>query len=270
MLKPAKNKMIRMLSNNISAIVLAGTICVAVITPASADETNAKHIFKAMSEYMVSQQTFSFTFDATLELITSDLQKVDFASSGSVMVDRPDKIDLTRTGGFANSLLIYDGKTLMILDKNRNVFAKTEVSGSIDDLVNMLRLDYGMEFPAADLLSSNPYEAMMSNVTDIEDLGTGVIGGKECDHLAFRTRDTDWQIWIAEGDKPYPCRFTITSKLMAQAPNYTIQITEWKTGENVSADDFKIKPPAGAKEVKINDLSDIDEVSGLVIEGDSK
>jgi hypothetical protein len=270
MLKSARNRPLRRLRNSAAAIVLAGAACVAFVTPAAADETNAKHIFKAMSDYMVSQKAFSFTFDATLELITSDLQKVDFASSGSVTVNRPDKIAMTRTGGFANLQLAYDGKTLGILEKDRNVFAKTDVSGSIDDLVNMLRLDYGVALPAADLLSTNPYEAMMSNVTDIKDLGTGVIGGKECDHLAFRTRDTDWQIWIAEGDKPYPCRFTITSKLMAQAPNYTIQITKWKVGGKASADDFQIKPPAGAKEVKINNLSDLDEVPGLAAEGGSK
>ena len=52
----------------------------------------------------------------------------------------------------------------------------------------------------------------MTDVTDVKDLGSGVIGGKECDHLAFRAKDTDWQIWIAQGDEPYPCRYVITSK----------------------------------------------------------
>jgi hypothetical protein len=43
-------------------------------------------------------------------------------------------------------------------------------------------------------------------VTDAKYLGTGIIGGVECDHLAFRDADVDWQIWIATGDRPYPCR----------------------------------------------------------------
>lgn len=270
MLRSAKGKATQRLYNSTAAMIISVSACAAVMKPAVADELNAKHIFKVMSEYIASKRTFSFTFEANLEVITSDIQKLDFLSSGSVIVSRPNKIDLTRTGGFANFQLAYDGKTLGILDKSRNVFAKMEISGSIDDLVNVLSLDYGMVLPAADLLSSNPYEAMMSNVTDIKDLGIGVIGGRKCDHLAFRTRDTDWQIWIAEGDQPYPCRFTITSKLMAQAPNYTIQIANWKTDGKVSADDFQIKTPAGAKEVKINDLSDIDEVPGSSTQGDSK
>jgi hypothetical protein len=54
----------------------------------------------------------------------------------------------------------------------------------------------------------------MPNVTNTKDLGSGVIGGTECDHFAFRTQDVDvdWQIWITQGDQPHPCRYVITSK----------------------------------------------------------
>ena len=37
---------------------------------------------------------------------------------------------------------------------------------------------------------------LMPSVIDANDLGSGVIGGVECDHLAFRTEEVDWQIWI--------------------------------------------------------------------------
>jgi hypothetical protein len=42
----------------------------------------------------------------------------------------------------------------------------------------------------------------MDGVTNVKDLGSGIVNGKECDHLAFRSTDTDWEIWIAQGDKP--------------------------------------------------------------------
>jgi hypothetical protein len=64
--------------------------------------------------------------------------------------------------------------------------------------------------PGADLLLSNVYDALMPDVVDVKDLGSGVIDGKECNHLAFRTKELDWQIWIAEGDRLYPCRYVIT------------------------------------------------------------
>ena len=237
--------------------------------PANADEADAKQLFKAMSDFLVGQEAMSFSYDATLEIITADMQKVGFASSGALTAKRPDKVRATRTGGFADVEMVYEGKLLSAYGKNLNVYAKHPVEGKLDDLIDTLRFDFGLEVPAADLLSSNPYEAMMSNVTVGKDLGTGVIHGQVCDHLAFRTADVDWQIWIAQGDKPYPCRFTITSKMTAQAPSYSIDFAGWKSNQEVAADDFQLKTPAGAKEIAAADLDGLDEIPAPA-EGDAQ
>ena len=81
----------------------------------------------------------------------------------------------------------------------------------------------------------------------MKDLGSGVIGGVECDHLAFRTAEVDWQIWIAHGDAPYPCRFVVTSNKVAGFPQYTIDVSDWKAGSEVAGADFAFAPPADAK-----------------------
>jgi hypothetical protein len=94
---------------------------------------------------------------------------------------------------------------------------------------------------------------MMRDVDDVKDLGGGVVGGVECDYLAFRTKDVDWQIWIAQGKRPYPCRYVITSKHLSSGPQYSIQIRDWKTGGKVAATDFGFKNPTKAKKVELKD-----------------
>jgi hypothetical protein len=89
--------------------------------------------------------------------------------------------------------------------------------GTIDQLEDVLRNKYHRPVPAADLLIEDPYKELMPEVNDVKDLGAGVIHGVECDHLAFRTKEVDWQIWIAEGARPYPCRYVITSKKVRMA-----------------------------------------------------
>ena len=108
--------------------------------------------------------------------------------------------------------MVFDGKTLTLLGKNANLYAQVDAPGTIDQLVDVLRDKYHRPVPAADLLMSDPYKELMPLVTDVKDLGSGVIHGIECDHLAFRTKEVDWQIWIAQGARPYPCRYVITSK----------------------------------------------------------
>ena len=57
------------------------------------------------------------------------------------------------------------------------------------------------------------------------------------------------------GDKPYPCRYVITSKGVDQAPQFTMEIREWKAGAGAAAADFAFKAPAGAKRMDVKDLA---------------
>ena len=114
--------------------------------------------------------------------------------------------------------------------------------------------------PGADLLMSNIYDQLMPNVTDTKDLGSGVIGGTECDHFAFRTLEVDWQIWVAQGDKPYPCRYSITSKNVDQGPQYSVQVRDWKADSEVAADSFAFANTTNAKKIDTVDLGDVDEL----------
>ena len=124
--------------------------------------------------------------------------------------------------------------------------------------------------PGADLLLSDPYAVLSADVIDAKHIGRGVINGVECEHLAFRNLDTDWQIWVRTGDKPIPCKFVITSKAVTGGPQYTLLITDWKTDAPIAADAFGLQPPAGAKKVEFKELSDIDEVPPGIIAGGKK
>ncbi|PWC53809.1 DUF2092 domain-containing protein [Azospirillum sp. TSO22-1] len=229
-------------------------------TAAHADEAGAEKLLKGMSDYLSAQKAISFDFDTNLEIVSTQDQKIALASSGTMSLNRPDKLHVTRTGGFANMEMVFDGKTVTLLGKNTNLYAQVEATGTIDQLADVLRDKYHRPVPGADLLMSDPYKELMAEVNDVKDLGSGVIRGVECDHLAFRTNDVDWQIWIAQGVRPYPCRYVITSKKVAGWPQYTVDIWAWKAGAEVASDSFKLQIPADAKKLtpeEIRELSDI-------------
>ena len=187
------------------------------------------------------RRAISLFFDTDLEIVTKDSRSWRWRALGRCHLSRPDKLHVTRHGGFADVEAIFDGKTLSLIGRNANVYGQVDVPGSIDHLIDELRDEYHRPVPGADLLQSNLYDALMPQVTDVKDLGSGVIGGVECDHLAFRTDEVDWQIWIAQGARPYPCRYVITSKLVDDGPQYSVQIRDWKTGNEVASDDYSFK-----------------------------
>ncbi|KAA0697494.1 DUF2092 domain-containing protein [Neorhizobium sp. P12A] len=257
MLKPAR----KTLALTTATILLtAAAVLSGGASGAKAGEADAKNLLKAMSDYMASQKTMSFSYDTNLEVVTKDHQKLLLASSGKMEVNRPDKIRVTRSGGFANVELLFDGKTLTLLGKDANLYTQVDVPGTIDHLVDELRDKLHRPLPGADLLLPDVYGELMHGVTDIKDLGSGVIGGTECDHLAFRNKEVDWQIWIAQGDHPYPCRYVITAKDVDQAPQYSIQITDWKAGDDATTDDYAFKNTTSAQQVDIEKLGNVDEL----------
>ena len=229
-------------------------------TTTGSPEQNAKRLVKAMSDYMAAQKAISFDYDTVLEVVTKENQKLGLASSGSLRLNRPDKIHATRTGGFANVEYAFNGTTLTMLGKNQNVYAQADAPGTLDQLVDQLRDKFHRPIPGADLLMSNVYDQLMPEVVDAKDLGSGVIRGVECDHLAFRTKDVDWEIWIAQGGRPYPCRYVVTSTQVNRAPQYTIDVKGWKTGAQVASDTFTLKIPANARKVSAGELKDFDEL----------
>jgi hypothetical protein len=224
---------------------------------------NAKALLKAMSDYLAAQKSISLGYDSIFEVVSEDKQKLQIAMSGTVDLSRPDKLRTTRKTGFSDTETIYDGKTLTFFGKGKNAYMQAEVTGTTDSVIDQLRDKFHRQLPGADLLGSNVYDALMTDVTDVKDLGSGVIDGKECDHLAFRAKDTDWQIWIAQGDQPYPCRYVITSTGVDQAPQFSMTIRDWKASAAASSSDYSFKPPAGATKMDIKDLETLKETSDL-------
>jgi hypothetical protein len=203
-------------------------------------------------------------------VITPDLQKIQFASSGQLLLSRPDKLRATRIGGYADIELVFDGKTATVFGKNINAFAQLDAPGSIDQLFDRLRNQSSAELPGADLLLSNAYDVLMSDVIEAKHIGQGVIDGVECEHLAFRNLDTDWQVWIEVGSRPIPRKYVITSKAVTGGPQYTLRIKDWKTDAQLGADAFVFKPSADAKKIDFKALSEIDEIPAGVVPGGKK
>lgn len=245
----------------VTAAVSSVAVLFAVASPrAQADDSVA--LLKAMADYTAAQKSISASFDSDIEVITPELQKIQFASSGQLRLSRPDKIRVRRTGGYADVEVVYDGKTVSFYGNNAKAYVQTDLPGTVDQLVDAIHERTGAALPGADLLLSNAFEAMTSDVEVGEHIGQGVVDGVECEHLAFRGHDTDWQIWIQTGSNPIPRKYVITSKTLAGAPQYTLRIKDWKTDPIAEAEAFAFKPPEGATKVSLDSdvMMELDEI----------
>ena len=254
----------------IRILAMAASTTIVTATSHSARADDSANLLKAMADYTAAQKSITATFDSDIEVITPELQKIQFASSGQLKMTRPDKLRVKRTGGYADVDLVYDGKTVSLYGNNAKAYVQADAPGTIEQLVEAIQAKTGAAMPGTDLLLSNSFDVLTSDVIEGHHVGQGVIDGVECEHLAFRDQDTDWQLWIETGDHPIPRKFVITSKATAAAPQYTLVIRDWKTDVELSPDVFAFQPPADAKYVDFKALGDIDEVPPGTIKGDTR
>jgi hypothetical protein len=246
-----------------------GALLIATAAHAQTADDSAQ-VLKAMSDYIASQKSISLTFDSDAEVITAEVEKIQFTSSGKVLLSRPDKLRVSRTGGYIDAEIIFDGKIVTALGKNINSFSQLESPGSIDELIARLRGMQVVSAPGADFLGTRVYDDLMAGVISAKHIGRGVIDGVECEHLAFRDLEIDWQLWVEVGARPIPRKYVITSKGVGAAPQYTLRIKDWKTDVPISAEAFAFTPPPGASKVALGDLANFDEIPLGVVAGAKK
>jgi len=244
---------------------LAAALVLSAIPAAQgANHDDARDILKRMTDYVAAQKTIAAKYDSDIEIVTTEGQKISFNSSGQLLMQRPDKLHVSRTGGYADIDMVFDGKTLDVLSKDQNKYMQMEAPGTLGQLVERIRDKTDADLPAADLFANGAYDEMTKDLLSAKHIGQGVINGVECEHLAFRTPEVDWQVWVQTGSTPIPRKYVVTSKQVTGQPQYSVQINDWRTDVPVTESTFAFTPPAGA--TRTASLKQTDEVpAGITI-----
>ncbi len=224
-------------------------------------DADADRILRSMSSYMTALTAFTADYDVESEIIDRSGQKLQFNSSGTIVVQRPGKLYAHRKGAFADAELYFDGKTVTLFGEKMNAYVQIDSPGTIDNAIDEVRGETGLDMAGADLLYSDPQAGLLTDVESGAYLGTEVISGIECDHLAFRARQVDWQIWVESGDTPVPMKYVITSKWVTGAPQYSVRMHDWNVHPEIDAKRFEFAPAAGATKIESITANEIGEIS---------
>jgi hypothetical protein len=163
---------------------------------------------------------------------------------------RPNKLKIETTGDVTSRTLWKDGKTLTVLERDKNVYAQIPDPGTIIQAVDLLQEKFNMSVPAADLLSADVYKTMTEGCEAINYVGLGYVGEEKCHHLAFTRDNIDWQMWITVGDKPSPRKMVITYKHLPGQPQYTMQLQKVEYGPKINDAVFAAQIPKGADKIE--------------------
>jgi hypothetical protein len=243
-----------------SWFIAAGAAVLLAAPAAAQTSTDPMALLKVFSDYMSVQPSIEARVDTYTEVLTTDLRKVQFNSTGTIWFVRPGKLKVHRVGGYSDAMLIADGTTVTVVDVANRKYSQSPQQGDIDSLANAQGGVSNAVTPGMDLLTSNPYKYLSDNVNTASVIGQAVINGKTCKHLYFETDDADWQLWFQDGPAPMPCKMVITTKMMTLGPQHSITFTDFKASPKIEGKTFEFKPTAGMTMVPLNQLGNLDEV----------
>jgi hypothetical protein len=217
--------------------------------PAGVDP-KADKLLRAMTSYMAGLQKFSVTTENNLEAVTTEGQKIQFVAPATLTFQRPDKLVAQRRGDVADQRFIYDGKTLTLFNPASGYYSSVPAPAHLDAMLEFAQNKLDVTAPGSDLIDTRAYDKLMQDVKTGSYIGLEVVGGQRCHHLAYQGAEVDWQLWVREGERPLPCRYVITSKNIAGAPQFTMNIVSADTNPKTSPGMFRFVPPAGAKAIE--------------------
>lgn len=211
-----------------------------------------------MGEFLAKLPHFALEAEETFDEIPDGELRRQLTNLRRVAVERPNHLAADATGDTLNRAAWYDGRTLVVLDKEHNVYAAMEMPGTIDATLDKLTDEYGVVLPLADLLYSDPYAVLMEGVTYGRYLGIHQAAGVPCHHLAFSQQEIEWQIWIDAGDKPLPRKLAISYVQEAGEPQYSATLRRWNLESKAPEGLFTFEAPEGAQKVDPKDMKQPD------------
>lgn len=220
----------------------------------SQEDTNpppqADDVLRNAYTRLAKASEFSLTAEVWQECVLNSGQKAQFTRTVTMYVKRPDRFHLQIKGPNSDRCFWYDGKALSVLDRKRNLYSSTAVTGNIDDAVDVAHDRYGIDLPLIDFALSDPYSNAVARVEQETYYAVVPMMGEPCHHLGFTQDNIDWQVWIGTGPKALVSKFVIDHKNEERAPEFTALITNWSF-DPVPDSKCTFTPPDGSSKIEM-------------------
>jgi hypothetical protein len=202
-----------------------------------------------MATKIAGAKQFSVSMLMGYDAVQKSGQKIEFGEMRKVLVSRPNhmRIDTQQsdsdTGG-----MIFEGKEITLFNTSENVYSQTKLPGDLDAALRYAVGYLGVRVPLARMLVST-FPAELQRLTrSVDYVEQNTLGEMPTAHIACRTDDLDYQVWIAKDSLPR--RIILTYKNEPGQPQFWAEFTDWNLTPKVSDATFTFTPPKGAEKIQ--------------------
>lgn len=253
--------------NRVKKTILFGTLLLAVLlaavpllaaegpaanTAATPEKPNpAMEQVMRMANFLAQMKEASVTLQTGYDVVQESGQKIEFGETRKLTLVRPDKfrVDVERSDGEKSSA-VFDGKQVTVFQPKQNMYAVSEVPGTIDAAIIHFVKDLKMRLPLAMLFVTVLPDELDKRALGADIVENATVQGTPCVHIAGRGETVDFQVWVPTSGDPLPRRIVLTYKNEEGQPQYWANFSDWNLSPNPPASLFTLDIPKDANRIE--------------------
>lgn len=213
-------------------------------------QPEAEALLNKMAKFMSTTQRFAVDIRSGYDVVQDSGQKIEFGDTRHITVVRPDRMRIEVEDNEGDRrLVLFDGKQLTVYGATNNVYAQAQAPADLDKAIGYFVQGLRMRLPLAAWFLSRLPDELNSRVRSLSYVGPVSFRGYPAHHLAGRADEVDFQLWVADGDKPVLLRVVLTYRLAEGQPQFWAEFSGWNLAPKVTDEMFAFTPPQGAQKI---------------------
>lgn len=201
-----------------------------------------------MAAKLADTKQFTVEIHMTYDVFQESGQVIEFGEVRTIQISRPDffRVDARQSDGDTGGLL-FNGQTITQFSETQNVYSQIDRPGNIDEAIRYAVSELGVRFPLARMLMSSFPQEIARLTTGVNIVERNTLGPVATDHIAARTDDLDYQVWIGEDN--FPTRVVLTYLNSPGRPQFRADFSNWDTAPSLRRASFTFKAPDEAEKI---------------------
>ena len=202
-----------------------------------------REIVERMSAKLGGAQTFSVTTSEVRDEVTSGGAVAQVTLSRDTTVRRPDRLYSTVSGDRRNEVW-YDGVGVTVAMHNEKIFGQIRAPETLDKTLDAMHERFGVSAPFADYVYSSPAKALLADTTTGGWVGRETVDGEQTDHLSFRDKGVNWEVWISSNGDPLPRKAVAEFTENRRLRKISMTFKNWNLAPQIPGDRFDPTVPS--------------------------
>ena len=215
-------------------------------------EDEAVGALKEMSDFLMTANTMQIVSNGSLDVVTNNGQRIQLDGTTTYKLRKPNGFVVDYVSDIKSRRFIYDGKNFTVYSPKLGFYSTVPAPATNREVLQTIYEKFGIALPLEDLFrwSDGSHAERLQALKSAYNVGPATIDGVLTDHYAFREDNVDWEVWIQQGDQPFPRKLVIVDRNDVAKPTFVARL-QWTLNPAFSDSDFTFVPDANAKKIQM-------------------